>query len=60
MTPTGMTEFVTALSGTVTSSALWGELAPVATFIGVMILFAFGYHIVRKVVRKAPTGKVGI
>lgn len=60
MTPTGMTEFITSLSGTVTSSSLWGEIAPVAGFVGAMILFAFGYHIIRKQVNGAPKGKAKI
>jgi len=55
-----MEAFITALMTSVTGSALWGALAPVAPFIGVGILFGLGYMVVRKSSRGISKGKTAL
>ena len=55
-----MDSFVTALQTNLTSSALWTELAGVAGFLGLMVVFAFGYRIVRRLVNGVSKGKAKI
>lgn len=52
-----MEDFVTGLTTSVTPSALWANLEPVAALIGILVVFAFGYHVLRRVVRGAGSGK---
>lgn len=52
-----MDEFVTALTSTLTPSALWQGLVGCAALIGTMVLFAFGYRVVRKLVKGVSKGK---
>lgn len=59
-TATGMTAFITALTTAVTTDTLWAEVTKAVPFIGAMLIFAFGYMIVKKSIKKAPKGKVGI
>ena len=54
---TGMTSFITNLETELTSAKLWGELANAAAFIGLMVVFAFGYRVVRKVIKASSKGK---
>ena len=61
MSGDGMSSFVTALTDAstgITSSNLWGEATAAAGLIAVVVLFAFGYNIVRKVTKGAAKGKV--
>ena len=61
MTPaTGMSGFITALQTTLTSADLWGELTAAAAFIGLMVIFAFGYRVVRKVIKGTSKGKANV
>lgn len=53
-----MSSFITALTTNLTPAALWNELAGIAPYLGVMIVFAFGFRIVLKLIKKAPKGKV--
>lgn len=57
-----MSEMVTALTGTngITSSTLWTEAANAAPLIIGIFVFAFGYRIVRKVLKGGYKGKVNI
>lgn len=55
-----MTAFITELETTVTSSALWGELAPAAGLVGLLVIFAFGVMVVRRLVKGASKGKARI
>lgn len=57
--PTGMANFITALQTNLTSANLWGELAAAGAFIGLMVVFAFGYRVVRRVINKTSKGKGG-
>lgn len=56
-----MSGFITALTaaeGGLTSANLWTEAAAAATLIAAIVIFAFGYNIVRKVTKGAAKGKV--
>lgn len=52
-----METFVTGLTTTVTSGALWGALAPAAGIVGVGILVGFGYTVLRRSVSGIGKGK---
>lgn len=60
MTETGMGAFLTALQTNLTSANLWGELTAAGAFIGLMVVFAFGYRIIRKLVNGVSKGKARI
>lgn len=55
-----MGAFITALTSELTSANFWSELAPAAALVGVLVLFAFGYSRLRKVIKGASKGKANI
>ena len=55
--PTGMEGIVNQLTTGVTSEGLFGTVGEIFPFIIVMIGFAFGYRVLRKVVKGASKGK---
>lgn len=57
-----MQGFLTALTGAdgVTSANLWAQITPAAATIGAIVIFAFGYYVVRKIVKGASRGKARI
>lgn len=57
MEETGMAAFWTALQAAVTADGLWGVLAGAVGFIGIAVLFAFGYRLVRRLVGGISKGK---
>lgn len=60
MEATGMQAFVNALTASntgITAEALWGAVTAVAPVIVIGVLFAFGYRMVRKVVKGISNGK---
>lgn len=60
MEATGMSGFITALQTNLTSANLWSELTAAGAFIGLMVVFAFGYRVIRRLISKAGKGKAGI
>lgn len=52
-----MTDFVTALTGSLNSTALWGEAVNAVPLIVGICVFAFGYNIVRRITKGASKGK---
>lgn len=58
-TETGMQSFVTALTGTngISADALWGAVTACSGLIVIAVLFAFGYKMVKKVLRGISQGK---
>lgn len=63
MSGDGMSTFIDALTSassttSITSANLWTEATAAAGLIAVVVLFAFGYNIVRKVTKGAAKGKV--
>lgn len=57
---TGMQAIVSALTTGITSAGLFGTVAEIMPFVVVMIGFAFGYKVLRKVVKGASKGKSNI
>lgn len=56
--PSGMAAFWTSLQSTVSADQLWGVLAGAVGFIGIAVLFAFGYRLVRRLVGGIGKGKI--
>lgn len=56
----GMANIVATLTDKITSAGLFGTVAEIMPFVCIMIGFAFGYKVLRKVVKGASKGKAGI
>lgn len=56
---TGMQGFITALQGAdgITSANLWSQITPAAGFLALIVIFAFGYKVCRKIVSGVSRGK---
>lgn len=52
-----MDDFITTLTSVLTPDALWNALVGAAALIGTMVLFAFGYRVVRRLVQGVSKGK---
>lgn len=52
--------FITALTTGVTAEQFWSNVAPFGAFIATMVVFAFGYRVVRKVISGAGKGRAKI
>lgn len=55
-----MANTVTALSTAVTADALWGVFGDAIPFISVVVLVAFGFSLVRRMIRGVSKGKAKI
>lgn len=55
-----MEGLVTALKTVLTTDAMFANLTALVPVIGGVLLFAFTYRIVRKMISKASRGKAGI
>lgn len=57
-----MAGFITGLTGEsgVTSANLWAQITPAAAFIGALVIFGFGYRVLRKLISGARKGKASI
>lgn len=57
-----MATFITNLTGEngVTSANLWAQITPAAAFIGALVIFGFGYRVLRKLISGARKGKASI
>lgn len=60
MTPTAMESVVTALQGILTTNAMFTNLAALIPVVGGVLIFAFTYRLVRRLINKASKGKAGI
>lgn len=56
----GMESVWTALSTNITAAKLGDELAGAVPFIAMAALFAFGFWIMRRAVKRASKGKAGV
>lgn len=56
----GMESIVSSLTSGITSAGLFGTVSQIMPFVVVMIGFAFGYKVLRKVVKGASKGKASI
>lgn len=54
-----MAGFMTGLTGTdgVTSANLWAQITPAAATLALVVIFAFGYRVARKIVKGVSKGK---
>ena len=57
---TAMSSVVTALQGILTTDAMFTNLAALIPVVGGVLIFAFTYRIVRKIVSSAAKGKAKI
>ena len=55
-----MEGLVTALQGILTTDAMFTNLTTLVPVLGGVLIFAFTYRIVRKIISKAQRGKAGI
>lgn len=59
-TPTSMSSVVTALQSILTTDAMFTNLAALIPVLGGVLIFAFTYRIVRKIVKGAQRGKANM
>ena len=59
-TPTSMSSVVTALQSILTTDAMFTNLASLIPVIGGVLIFAFTYRIIKRVVTGAQKGKARI
>ena len=59
-TPTSMSGVVTALQSILTTDAMFTNLAALIPVVGGVLIFAFTYRIIKKVVKGAQNGKAKI
>lgn len=60
MSGDNMAEFISALTNSstgITSTAMWGEATNAVPLIVAVVIFAFGYSIIRRVTKGASKGK---
>jgi len=57
---TSMSAVVTALQGILTTDAMFTNLAALIPVVGGVLIFAFTYRIVKKIVKGASKGKAAI
>lgn len=55
-----MTNAVSTLATTVSSDALWGVFAETIPYVSVVVLVAFGFSLVRRMIRGVSKGKAKI
>lgn len=60
MEGTNQEAFISALTSGITAANFWGNIAPFGAFIATLVVFAFGYRVVRKVISGASRGKAKI
>lgn len=59
-TPTSMSALVPALQSILTTDAMFTNLASLIPVVGGVLVFAFTYRIVRRIVKSAQKGKANI
>ena len=59
-TPTAMSSVVTALQSILTTDAMFTNLASLIPVVGGVLIFAFTYRIIRRVVSGAQKGKARV
>lgn len=55
-----MSNVAGALETAVTPTDLWANVTALVPFVGILIVFGFGYYLVRKVISGARHGKAKI
>ena len=59
-TPTVMSGVVTALQSILTTDAMFTNLASLLPVVGGVLIFAFTYRIIKKIIKGAQRGKASI
>lgn len=59
-TPTAMSSVVTALQSILTTDAMFTNLASLIPVVGGVLIFAFTYRIIKRIVKGAQNGKARI
>lgn len=59
MEGSGMSAFITTLTGGLDATALWGAIAPCAALIIILVLFALGRRTLNKNIKSAGKGSGG-
>jgi len=59
-TPTVMSGVVTALQSILTTDAMFTNLAALLPVVGGVLIFAFTYRIIKKIIKGAQRGKASI
>jgi hypothetical protein len=57
---TGMSALATSLTTTLSAENLWGVFGEAVPIIGVTVLVALGFYLVRKAIKKASKAKAGV
>ena len=60
VTETIMSNVVNALSGILTTDAMFTNLAALLPVVGGVLIFAFTYRLIRKIIKGAQRGKASI
>lgn len=55
-----MENVVTSLTTALSGANLWAQIGPAVPIIAVTVLFALGWYLVRKAIKKASKGKAGV
>lgn len=57
-----MSSFISALTGTdgISSTTMWADVTAAVPFIVLIFTFAFGYRVLRKLLKGGSKGKVSI
>lgn len=55
-----MSNAVNTLASTVTADALWGVFADAVPYISVVVLVAFGFYLVRRMIKGVSKGKAKV
>lgn len=59
-TPTSMSSVVTALQSAISTDAMFTNLASLIPVVGGLLIFAFTYRIIRRIVKGAGRGKANV
>ena len=59
-TPTSMSSVVTALQSAISTDAMFTNLSSLIPVVGGLLIFAFTYRIIRRIVKGAGKGKANV
>lgn len=59
-TPTSMSSVVTALQSAISTDAMFTNLSALIPVVGGLLIFAFTYRIIRRIVKGAGKGKANV
>lgn len=60
MEPTGMAALLSALQSAISTETMLANLTTLIPFVGAVVIFAFTYRLVKKVIQGASKGKARI